>query len=517
MPRLKQGRLGAVLALMGALGLGACAQQPRPEVKPAPKPEPVVEAPKEAPVPKGPMTVALLLPLTGEAGGVGAQLLHAAQAMLMEETDLGSTVASAAASSGVSAAASSADIRLVPFDTRGRPEGAVAAAEAAVKAGASLVVGPLFGANAQAVRPVLAEAGIPALSLTNTYAAAGDSLFVLGHAPEPQVERILTLAMENHQGRVLVVGPDTAYGRLALSAARGMAAKGVTVVDADLYPASLNYNSLVGRVRGLARKPADVVLIPASGIDLVGLSSLFQYFTQVGEKQLLGTILWENTRAVEREISLRGGRYVSTRLLRPKVDAASLSLGGLLDGAMDPSGDPAGESTGKVGEVGSGEAEAKKVLAEALMAPDPIPAPPEFEAAEPKPEDLTLPPREPDNMEALVMDAVALAQVWSKDRAMPLRDYLTGGQGFEGASGRFRLLPDGTSERSYSVLELTRQGAVLVSAPVDHFPGTSAAPVSLPRHLIPQMGQQNAPGEEASPASKEAPSSMTTKENDHPA
>ncbi|WP_413205232.1 penicillin-binding protein activator [Rhodospirillum sp. A1_3_36] len=501
MQRLKRRRLGAILAFVGALGQGACAQQ-QVEVKPAPiKPSVVEEAPKQAAVPKGPMTVALLLPMTGEAGRLGARLLHAAQAMLLESEHPGNG-ATPERQIGV---ASADDMRLLPFDTQGKPEGAVAAANAAIKAGASLIVGPLFGANAQAVRPVLAAAGIPALSLTNTNAAADETLFVLGHAPAQQVERILTLAAQNNQGRVLVVGPDTAYSRLAATAARGLVGKGVSVVAADLYPPSLDYNALVTRVKGLARLPADVVLIPAGGLDLVGLSSLFQYFTRVGEKQLLGTILWENTRGLEREISLRGGRYISTRLLRPKVDPEVVSAGDLLDAAMDPVGDA--DKTSK-----SGEAEAKEALADALMAPDPIPAQPEFEPAEPTAEELARRPRDPDNLEALVMDALALAQVWSKDRTMSLHDYLTAVQGFEGASGRFRLRPDGTSERSYSVLELTRQGAVLVSAPVERFSGAKAAPLKLPRHKVPvavevevEEPADNAPGPAGDPAASAAP------------
>jgi hypothetical protein len=481
MQRLKRGRLGAVLAFVGALGQGACAQQ-QVEVKPVVSEPLVVEAPKEATVPKGPMTVALLLPMTGEAGSMGARLLHAAQSMLDENDGFGDGVSPAPEA----AAASADDIRLLSFDTQGKPEGAVTAAEAAIKAGASLIVGPLFGANAQAVRPILAGAGIPALSLTNTNTAADETLFVLGHAPAQQVERILTLAAQNHQGRVLVVGPDTAYSRLAVNAARGLGGQGVTVVAADLYPPSLDYNALVKRVKGLSRLPADVVLIPAGGLDLVGLSALFQYFTRVGEKQLLGTILWENTRGLEREISLRGGRYVSTRLLRPKVDPETVAVSGLLEAAMDPIGE--GDKTAK-----AGEADAKEALADALMAPDPIPAQPEFEPAEPTPEELARRPRDPDNLEALVMDALALAQVWSADRTVSLRDHLTRVQGFEGASGRFRLRPDGTSERSYSVLELTRQGAVLVSAPVERFPGADAAPLKLPLHKVPFVGEPEEP------------------------
>jgi hypothetical protein len=469
-------RLGAALTLAGGLALGACAPQ-TPQIKPMAKPAEVVEAtpaPAPAPVPTGPVTIALLAPMSGPAAAVGQSLRVAAETML----------------TGPEGGADAP--RLLVLDTQGTPEAAAEAAKAAVAAGAHLVVGPLFGANAPAVRPILAAAGIPALSPTNTLAAAGDSLFVMGHAPQPQVERIVGQAAENGQTRVLVVGPDTAYARLSVEAVRQMADKGVVLVATDLYPANLNYNSLVARVKGLARQPGDVVLIPAGGVPLVGLSSLFQYFTQVGEKQLLGTVLWEETKSLEREISLRGGRYLSTRVERPVATEPEATLETAPeDLASVQSADALGDAL-MTAEAPSAEPEEAPLVEEAPAEPKTLGG---LEAGVELEVDPSTLPRKPDNLEALVMDAVALGRLWSGNRDEPLVDYLTEPRGFQGASGLFRMTKDGQVHRSYSVFELTRQGAVLVGAPLERFPGATEAPVLLPTADIPPRGRIDAPAE----------------------
>ena len=82
--------------------LAGCASQSEPVYQ-----DPTAEAPEAlAPVPTGPVKVALLLPLTGEAAVVGQDMLEAAQIALFDvgQTDLvllprntGGTIAGASA------------------------------------------------------------------------------------------------------------------------------------------------------------------------------------------------------------------------------------------------------------------------------------------------------------------------------------------------------------------------------------------------------------------------------------
>src|SRR5690606_4033176 len=91
-----------------------------------------------------PVKVGLLLPLSGPSADVGQALLNAAQLALF---DLGGE-----------------RFTLVVRDTRGTPDGAVAAAQSALSEQVSLLLGPLFSASAEAVRPVSETAEVPMIT-----------------------------------------------------------------------------------------------------------------------------------------------------------------------------------------------------------------------------------------------------------------------------------------------------------------------------------------------------------------
>ena len=66
----------------------------------------------------------------------------------------------------------------------------------------------------------------------------------------------------------------------------------------------------------------------------------------------------------------------------------------------------------------------------------------------------------PIRIASLAYDTVALAAVLARVPGGPRFDQttLTGAEGFAGVDGLFRLLPDGTTERGWGVMELTREG-----------------------------------------------------------
>src|SRR3546814_469805 len=92
-------------------------------------------------LPPPPVKVGLLLPLSGSRADVGQALLNAAQLALF---DLGGE-----------------RFTLVVRDTKGTPEGAAAAAEAALAEQAVLLLGPLFATSAEAVKPIVDAAAVP--------------------------------------------------------------------------------------------------------------------------------------------------------------------------------------------------------------------------------------------------------------------------------------------------------------------------------------------------------------------
>src|SRR3546814_2918644 len=95
-------------------------------------------------LPPPPVKVGLLLPLSGSRADVGQALLNAAQLALF---DLGGE-----------------RFTLVVRDTKGTPEGAAAAAEAALAEQAVLLLGPLFATSAEAVKPIVDAAEVPMIT-----------------------------------------------------------------------------------------------------------------------------------------------------------------------------------------------------------------------------------------------------------------------------------------------------------------------------------------------------------------
>ena len=102
--------------------------------------------------------------------------------------------------------------RLIAKDTGGTPEGAAAAAQAALAEGASLILGPLTSGETAAVAPIAPQADVAVLAFTNDPAQAQPGVWTLGITPAQQVRRLVAAATA--QGKTGFAGllPDTGFG-----------------------------------------------------------------------------------------------------------------------------------------------------------------------------------------------------------------------------------------------------------------------------------------------------------------
>ena len=115
------------------------------------------------PVHDNTVTIALLLPLTGPSAALGKDLQDAAQLALFDVKN--------------------ADLKMLPLDTRGTPEGAVAAMDKAVAAHASIVLGPLFSQEAFAIAPTARAHDIPVVSFSNNTELATKASAIITSSP----------------------------------------------------------------------------------------------------------------------------------------------------------------------------------------------------------------------------------------------------------------------------------------------------------------------------------------------
>ena len=393
-------------------------------VEQPPKPAPQAAAPREA-------RVALLLPLSGPSAPLGKAMLDAAQLSMFELADKSFT--------------------LMPFDTKGTASGSQAAATAAIKAGAQLILGPLHAAAVNTAAPLARKAGVSIVAFSNSREVAGDGVFILGFVPRQQVKAVVGYALAEGLSRFAVLAPNDDYGATVVDAARTVAeSAGGTVVRTMYYApdaadlsgqvkAFSNYTTrhqaLLAQRKALEEKgdeislralrrlekvdtigplPYDAVLLPESGERLRTLSSLLSYYdVDQPAVRLLGLRSWDLIPNLGAEPALIGAWFAGS----PEVERERFDV------------------------------RFKKAFG-----------------------------RAPPRLASLAYDATALAVVLAQGETGP--DYsqtaLTDQNGFLGVDGIFRLRPDGIAERAFTIHEVTRNGVdSRRSAPQSFTPATN--------------------------------------------
>jgi branched-chain amino acid transport system substrate-binding protein len=466
------------LSLVLAVGLGGCQGQIRSPIgwattpKPPPKPEaaapetgtvaqpeeaappataapaPVIETkPLEsetpaaaAPVfPPGPgltpppaeaVRVALLVPLTGPNAAVGRMLLDAAQLALFDFGD--------------------DRITLMPRDTHGTPDGAAAAAQAALAEGAQLVVGPLSGTEVPAVAPAARERSVPVLTFSNDRSVAGDGVWLLGFRPEEQVDRIADFGRSRGLSRIGALVPDSPFGAATLAALQRAAQRnGGEVARVETYPPDLGDASQVARrfahyderraslteqrkaLEGREDDISKAALERLKGLEAMSVTSIDSVFLPEGGQRLrsLATML------AYFEVDPKKTRFLGTGTWDEAANGAEPALAGGWFVSADPKG------------IESFRKRFEEVYG-----------------------------RRPLRVASLAFDAIAMAAVLARGGgANPYEPQrLTDPNGFAGYEGLFRLLPDGTNQRGLAVLEVgQRTFRVIDPAPTTFQPVTN--------------------------------------------
>ncbi len=349
--------------------------------------------------------VALLLPLSGNNAALGRALLDAAQLALFDIGDQG--------------------LVLLPRDTGGTSEGAGSAAEAVLSAGATLILGPLFAAEAGAVTRRARARGVPVISFSNDRAVTQVGAYMFGIAPQSQVERILGYARSRGLSRYAALLPNNLFGATVEETMRATIPRlGAELVAIERYdPTASDVSPVVRRLvgaevarRAVAREPRrgggtspvvqatsdaevafDAVFLPDAAERVLNTAPVLSYYdVDPARVRYLGTALWDDPR-VGREPALVGAWFTA-----PPPENRS---------------DFARRYRETYG-------------------------------------------RDPPRLATLAYDAVALAAVLARGpRGADFSDRaLTSPSGFEGLDGIFRLRQDGMIERGLAVLEVRREG-----------------------------------------------------------
>lgn len=320
------------------------------------------------------------------------------------------------------------DVQLIVKDDKGTADGAKAAAEEALKAGAEIILGPLFSRAVPGAASVTKAANVPLLTFSNDRHVAGPDVYVLGFSPEQDAQRIVAYAGQNNRKRFAALLPDDGFGQVAGVAFREAVAKaGGSVVVLETYPAGAN--AMIGPSRRIvegirsadgAGAPIDAVFIPGGQDTLPQLGPLLAYAGFNPNKvKLLGSGAWEFTNVGNSEMFV-GGWY--------------------------PGPDPQGwrTFTGRFVKAFG-----------------------------------TAPPR----MASVAFDAVTLAMsFWGEAvGARFTAANLTRPSGFAGVDGTLRLQASGIVERELAILEVQKNGVMVVEPSANSLPGAKVSDAAVSR------------------------------------
>ena len=382
------------LAACGGLGsvsmgdLFSSESEPEPG-QPLQPQNPAIQAIQGAGGPK----VAFLLPLgiKGGAADVARSLKEAGEMALVE--------------------AGSPGITLLTRDTLGTPEGAQAAAQAALSEGAELIIGPLFRGSAQAVAPLAQARNVPVIAFSTSSTLAGSGVFLMSFLPEQDVANIVRYATQQGRTRFAALIPETAYGGIIERAlAAELQRRGGQLVTVERYRRSAQGASQAAR--NIGQKLSDPVagadtLLIAEGGEM--LRTLGTALTSAGVNpqttKIIGTSLWDD----------------------PSTATVPIALGGWYPG-VDP----------QLTQTFSNRFRQTYN-------------------------------REPKRIASLAYDAVSLAIAFGRQSAAQPAgqryslQQLANPQGFQGSNGLFRFKSSGLNERGLAILEVTAGGPRVIS------------------------------------------------------
>lgn len=369
--------------------------------------------------------VALLVPLTGPAAKVGQAMLNAAQLALFQFAD--------------------DRFELLPHDTGGTVDGALAAAQLAIGDGAKLIVGPLLSASVQAVGPIARAANVPVVGFSSDRNAAGDGVYVMGFLPSAQTERVLGYAISRGLTRFGLLAPDNAYGAAVLQAMQDVTMRmGVQVTRARLYdPNAEDYTNVVREISDFDIRKQELER---------QIAELKQRDDEISKKTLerLEQLQTAGDLPFDALMVADGGkRLQQIAALLPFFDVDPAVVQILGTGQWDVPG--LGNEPALVGAW--------------YAAPDP-----QARVAFVKEYAATF-GEQPPRLATIAYDAAALAAVLGQGQNGPeyTAQALASPNGYWGRDGIFRLMPSGITERGLAVIEITRKASKVIDRAPESF------------------------------------------------
>ena len=310
------------------------------------------------------------------------------------------------------------DVNLMVYNTARNPAQASQMAATAVADGAQIILGPLDAASANAVGVAVAPAGLNVLAFSNNTAIAGGNVFVLGNTFGNVSDRLVGYARTQGLTRFMIVHQEDLAGSVGRDAiATSIRSGGGTIVGTQSYPFSQE---------GIFARASTI----ASAVNAGGAQAVFVTDNVAGGLPILATSLDD-----------QGLNPAQTPLIGiTRWDAApqAAALPGMQGGIF------------AMADAGREAAFRSRYEATYGQAPHPL--------------------------ASIAYDGIAAigALASTGDRGALTTASLTRSAGFAGATGAFRLRPDGTNQRALAVARIiNNQVAIVEPAPLSFGRGGS--------------------------------------------
>jgi hypothetical protein len=378
--------------------------------------------PVQAPAPAN-QRVALLAPLTGPRADLGQALAQAAQLAM-----------------GVPGAPY-LDVK----DTGGTPQGAAAAAQAAIAAGAGLIIGPLLSSETAAVAPVARTANVAVLAFTNDPSQAQPGVWTLGITSGQQVRRLVAAVQAQGRTQLAALLPDTDFGHVMGQALeQAAAANGLPPPEIRFHEAGMgSINTTTRDIADYAhrRGPLDAQIKQARALGTPeGRRQAAELAKTPIPPPAFNALLLADTGEALAEVASMLPYYdvdrSQVRILGPALWASPSSGSGQMPGAWFAAPDPA----------------ARAALEQGYAA--------KYGGAPPTVADLAF-------------DAASIARVLGANGGFSIAA-LTQPAGFLGADGWLALLPDGQVRRGLAVFRIERGGPQMIEPAPQSAAGTGS-------------------------------------------
>ncbi len=352
--------------------------------------------------------VGLLVPLSGAHGNLGRELFDAASLALF---DIGRD-----------------DIELVVADT-GNGD-AERAARQVLAARVDVVIGPVFSRSVQDAAPVLRASERNTFVFSSDLAVAEPGIFVMGHASENQVKRLVDHAVAAGHLRFAVLAPRSAYGERMAETLRKAAREAGGLVTAEVFhdPDGAGIDESVMKLADTPVRQSDVdaALAALRNSDSLAAEMAIERLSDPGRLLAFDALLVPESGPLMQRIAAWMGYH--------DIDSNDIQLLGL-DTWNDPAlfREPVMNGAWYAMSPDSGRSTLLRRFRETFG----------YEAKSPV---------------TLAYDAVALVSALVAGNA---ERSITDWRGFGGLDGPFRFNSNGRSERQLAIIRITPDGPVI--------------------------------------------------------